>query len=175
MREAKQLFCLECSCCEAIRAEADRQSIQHHWYRFFFREPPSFLHFFSSEGRLLSLLSYILTRHQSKHAKITTQASYQNLGGYMWNDSKNDTILGYRFAIQLSFCIGCKWVQPGAKLVRWVHRRASVLLNLAINACNSHFLSKESKESIFPARQSSINRRKFVRFRVRVPEVPLSA
>ena len=29
--------------------------------------------------------------------------------------------------------------------------------------------------SIFPARQSSINRRKFVRFRVRVPEVPLSA
>ena len=29
----------------------------------------------------------------------------------MWNDSKNDTIPGYRFAITLSFCIGCIWVQ----------------------------------------------------------------
>ena len=42
-----------------------------------------FLHFFPSEGALLSIQPYILTSHQSKHAKITTQASYQNLGGYM--------------------------------------------------------------------------------------------
>ena len=81
-----------------------------------------------------------------RNKKKRTETLYQSFSPFMWNDSKNDTILGYRFAIQLSFCIGCKWVQPGAKLVRWVHRRASVLLNLAINACNSHFLSKESKE-----------------------------
>ena len=43
----------------------------------------SFLHFFPSEGALLSIQPYILTSHSSKHAKITTQASYQNLGGYM--------------------------------------------------------------------------------------------
>ena len=42
-----------------------------------------FLHFFPSEGALLSIQPYILTSHQSKHAKRTTQASYQNLGGYM--------------------------------------------------------------------------------------------
>ena len=41
------------------------------------------LHFFPSEGSLLSIQPYILTSHQSKHAKRTTQASYQNLGGYM--------------------------------------------------------------------------------------------
>ena len=29
----------------------------------------------------------------------------------MWNDSKSDTIPGYRFAIALSFYIGCIWVQ----------------------------------------------------------------
>ena len=42
-----------------------------------------FLHFPPSEGALLSIQPYILTSYQSKHAKRTTQASYQNLGGYM--------------------------------------------------------------------------------------------
>ena len=41
------------------------------------------LHFFPSEGSLLSIQPYILTSYQSNHAKRTTQASYQNLGGYM--------------------------------------------------------------------------------------------
>ena len=41
------------------------------------------LHFFPSEGVFFSIQPYILTFYQSKHAKITTQASYQNLGGYM--------------------------------------------------------------------------------------------
>ena len=31
----------------------------------------------------MSIQPYILTFYQSKHAKRTTQASYQNLGGYM--------------------------------------------------------------------------------------------
>ena len=31
----------------------------------------------------------------------------------MWNDSRNDTITGYRCAIGLSFCNGCIWVQMG--------------------------------------------------------------
>ena len=43
----------------------------------------SFLHFISLEGKSLSLSPYILTSYQSKHAKRTTQASYQNLGGYI--------------------------------------------------------------------------------------------
>ena len=51
----------------------------------------SFLHFFPSEGALLSIQPYILTSHQSKHAKRTTQASYQNLGGYMCLHLYNDT------------------------------------------------------------------------------------
>ena len=50
----------------------------------------------------------------------------------MWNDSRNDTIPGYRFAIRLSFCNGCIWVQPGCCRVqteaRWVQHRAFVLL-----------------------------------------------
>ena len=47
--------------------------------------------FFPSEGVLLSIQPYILTFYQSKHAKITTQASYQNLGGYMANPVDYDT------------------------------------------------------------------------------------
>ena len=74
------------------------------------------------------------------------QPLYQKLVLNMWNDSRNDTIHGFHLALGLSFYIGCKWAQPGAKPVWWVQRRASVLLNLAINACNSHFFSKESKE-----------------------------
>ena len=39
----------------------------------------------------MSIQPYILTSYQSKHAKITTQASYQNLGGYMAKDAYFDT------------------------------------------------------------------------------------
>ena len=49
------------------------------------------LHFLSSKEKLLSLLPYNLTFRQSKHAKITTQASYQNLGGYMASYGDSDT------------------------------------------------------------------------------------
>ena len=42
-----------------------------------------FFHFFPSEGVFLSIQPYILTFYQPKYAKTTTQASYQNLGGYM--------------------------------------------------------------------------------------------
>ena len=35
----------------------------------------------------------------------------QKLVLLMWNDSKTNTIPGYRFAISLSFCNGCNWVQ----------------------------------------------------------------
>lgn len=56
----------------------------------------------------------------------------QKLVLLMWNDSRNDTIPGYRFAIRLSFCNGCIWVQPGCCRVqteaRWVQHRAFVLL-----------------------------------------------
>ena len=51
----------------------------------------SILHFFPSEGALLSIQPHILTSYQSKHAKRTTQASYQNLGGYMASYGYSDT------------------------------------------------------------------------------------
>ena len=38
----------------------------------------------------------------------------------LWNDSRNDTISGYRFAIQLSFYIGCIWWQNGCG---WVQKK----------------------------------------------------
>ena len=50
-----------------------------------------FFHFFPSEGVFLSIQPYILTFYQPKHAKITTQASYQNLGGYMASYADFDT------------------------------------------------------------------------------------
>ena len=50
-----------------------------------------FFHFFPSEGVFLSIQPYILTFYQPKHAKITTQASYQNLSGYMANLANYDT------------------------------------------------------------------------------------
>ena len=49
------------------------------------------LHFFPSNGAFLSIQPYILTSYHSKHAKRTTQASYQNLGGYMAKDAYFDT------------------------------------------------------------------------------------
>ena len=56
----------------------------------------------------------------------------QKLVLLMWNNSKTNTIPGYRFAIRLSFCNGCIWVQPGCCRVqteaRWVQHRAFVLL-----------------------------------------------
>ena len=52
-------------------------------------------------------------------------------GLLLWNDSKTNTIPGYRFAITLSFCIGCIWVQNRCGWVqivaRWVQHRAFVL------------------------------------------------
>ena len=51
----------------------------------------SFLHFFPSEGALLSIQPYIMTLCQLKHTKITTHASYQNLGGYMAKHADSDT------------------------------------------------------------------------------------
>ena len=50
-----------------------------------------FLHFISLGGKLFSLPPYILTFYQSKHSKRTTQASYQNLGGYMASYGNSDT------------------------------------------------------------------------------------
>ena len=55
-----------------------------------------FLHFLSSKERLLLLPPHILTLYSSKHAKITTQASYQNLGGYMCLHQYIDTSYDYR-------------------------------------------------------------------------------
>ena len=53
---------------------------------------------------------------------------------FLWNDSKNDTIPGYRFAIALSFYIGCIWVQNRCGWVqivaRWVQHRAFVLSSI---------------------------------------------
>ena len=42
----------------------------------------------------MSIQPYILTFYQPKHAKITTQASYQNLGGYMAKYADSDTMDG---------------------------------------------------------------------------------
>lgn len=43
------------------------------------------------------------------------QPLYQKLVLLMWNDSKTNTIPGYRFAISLSFCNGCKMDAAGCK------------------------------------------------------------
>ena len=76
-----------------------------------------------------SLLQEDLNRHRVKEKH---QPLCQKLVLLMWNDSRNDTIPGYRFAIRLSFCNGCIWVQPGCCRVqteaRWVQHRAFVLL-----------------------------------------------
>ena len=48
------------------------------------------------------------------------------------NDSKTNTMGGYRFAITLSFCNGCIWVQKRFCRVQieawWVQHRGIVLL-----------------------------------------------
>ena len=46
-----------------------------------------------------------------KNKKQRTETLYQSFSPFMWNDSKTNTIPGYRFAIALSFCNGCIWVQ----------------------------------------------------------------
>ena len=72
------------------------------------------LHFFPSEGSLLSIQPYILTSHQSKHAKITTQASYQNLGGYMASYAYFDT----KCKIKRQPEIGCIFHLGGCKMCK---------------------------------------------------------
>ena len=47
--------------------------------------------FSPSEGAFFSIQPHILTPYSSIHAKRTTQASYQNLGGYMCLHLYNDT------------------------------------------------------------------------------------
>ena len=56
------------------------------------------------------LLQEDLNRHgvKEKHQPLC-----QKLVLLMWNDSKTNTIPGYRFAISLSFCNECNWVQNG--------------------------------------------------------------
>ena len=75
------------------------------------------------------LLQEDLNRHRVKEKH---QPLCQKLVLLMWNDSRNDTIPGYRFAIRLSFCNGCIWVQNRCSWVpivaRWVQHRAFVLL-----------------------------------------------
>ncbi len=46
-----------------------------------------------------------------KNIKKRTETLYQSFSPFMWNDSRNDTIQGFRCAIGLSFNIGCIWVQ----------------------------------------------------------------
>ena len=46
-----------------------------------------------------------------KNKKERTETLYQSFSPFMWNDSRNDTIQGFRCAIGLSFNIGCIWVQ----------------------------------------------------------------
>ena len=50
---------------------------------------------------------YLLIDHANERQQKTSCRSQEVL----WNDSKSDTIPGYRFAIALSFYIGCIWVQ----------------------------------------------------------------
>ena len=62
-----------------------------------------FLHFIPSEGALSSIWPHILTLHLSKHAKAT-QASHQNLGGYMCPNRYDDTGCDHQLdQIRLSF------------------------------------------------------------------------
>ena len=74
-----------------------------------------------------------------KNIKKRTETLYQSFSPFMWNDSKTNTIPGYRFAIALSFYIGCIWVQNGCSRVqteaRWVQHRAFVLLFANIFSC----------------------------------------
>ena len=46
-----------------------------------------------------------------KNKKERTETLYQSFSPFVWNDSRNDTIQGFRCAIGLSFNIGCIWVQ----------------------------------------------------------------
>ena len=80
-----------------------------------------------------------------KNKKERTETLYQSFSPIMWNDSRNDTIPGYRFAIHLSFCIGCIWVQPGAKpdsthtvhLIILIHKANNPLDSIVVEI---HFL-----------------------------------
>ena len=44
-----------------------------------------------------------------KNIKKKTETLIQGFSPFMGNDSKTNTISGYRFAITLSFCNGCIW------------------------------------------------------------------
>ena len=46
-----------------------------------------------------------------KNKKERTETLYQSFSPFMWNDSRNDTIHSFHFALGLSFYIGCIWVQ----------------------------------------------------------------
>ena len=53
-----------------------------------------------------------------KNIKKRTETLYQSFSPFMWNDSKNDTIHAFHFALGLSFYIGCIWVQNGCSRVQ---------------------------------------------------------
>ena len=46
-----------------------------------------------------------------KNKKERAETLYQSFSPFMWNDSRNDTIHSFHFALGLSFYIGCIWVQ----------------------------------------------------------------
>ena len=87
------------------------------------------LRFLSSKGRLLSLPPHILTLHSSKNSKTTTQASYQNLGGYMCLHRYFDTRYDCRFH-RLGVCKGCAAAPP----VNTPHVKSTKTITLIIPA-----------------------------------------
>ena len=50
--------------------------------------------------------------------KYKEKIAVANNGDLLWNDSRNDTIHGFHFALGLSFYIGCIWVQNGCSRVQ---------------------------------------------------------
>ena len=70
-----------------------------------------YIRFLASRRKNIANYPGILTLYPFTNAKRITHALYQNMGDEVWNDSRNDTIQGFRCAIGLSFNIGCIWVQ----------------------------------------------------------------
>ena len=83
-----------------------------------------------NRGKLFLCIQKKSLRCKVFQAKKKRWPLYQDQRPFMWNNSKTNTIPGYRFAIQLSFCNGCIWVQNRCGWVQivaqWVQHRAFV-------------------------------------------------
>ena len=70
-----------------------------------------------------------------KNKKERTETLYQSFSPFMWNDSRNDTIQGFRCAIGLSFNIGCILVQKSVLGCKSVSVGATSGFRFAVAVC----------------------------------------